>query len=233
MTEQSKLVSLNTATGPKSQAILTLLANIGDAMVKWTQASFQMDRECLGSLLLHLSRTQKATSLTQGEARDRTSRSGLSNYAMHFVEHIGPASYSFLFEVILRERKHPRHKLIFISMFFCNKRIPTAGPGIWFHIIWIQSCTGVFYPNKRRMKLFDMTVLSRFLCFLFNYAWKIWWTQVFLFIPWNIMVVAFLKYVHVFMFNIASHFPLTCSKGLVHICTALPCVIKEHMRPLI
>lgn len=47
------------------------------------------------------------------------------------------------------------------------------------------------------------------------------------------MVVAFLKYVHVFMFYVASHFPLTCSKDLAYICTALPCVIKEHVRPLI
>ncbi|KAJ5461027.1 uncharacterized protein N7458_002579 [Penicillium daleae] len=72
------------------------IANIGDSMLEDTQTSFIDDRESLASLLLGLDQPTNHVSRVTGE---QTHKVTLSTYALHFIENLGPASYSYLFEV--------------------------------------------------------------------------------------------------------------------------------------
>ena len=65
-------------------------------MLEDSQKSFIEDRESLASLLLGLEQLTNYVSRHTGEQiHDVT----LSKYALHFIENLGPASYSYLFEV--------------------------------------------------------------------------------------------------------------------------------------
>lgn len=75
---------------------LTSLANIGDAMLKEGHTSFLDDREKLRSLVFVLSRSRSQSGNTP---TDQDLTSSLSKYGLHFVEQLGSASYSYLFEV--------------------------------------------------------------------------------------------------------------------------------------
>lgn len=150
---------------------LIWLANIGNSMIDDGQTTFELDREKVGSLLLHLSDAQLAQNAPQKQAIDHILGSKLSKYAMHFVEQVRPASYSYLFEVRLGQKATSR-TLIVLSMCFCNKRTRTAEPGICSLTIWIQSCTGVFFLRKQRTKASDSSCLhSLHVCSLYLSLW--------------------------------------------------------------
>lgn len=74
---------------------LRLLANIGDSMIDDGHKSVDLDREKVGLLLIQLNDPRGS------EKQGRAKQSGhkLSKYAIHFIEHVSSASYSYLFEV--------------------------------------------------------------------------------------------------------------------------------------
>lgn len=61
--------------------------------------SMDLDREKVGLLLLRLGDPQRSLNKTENQAIAQQTRCKLSKYAIHFVEHISSASYSYLFEV--------------------------------------------------------------------------------------------------------------------------------------
>jgi hypothetical protein len=65
-------------------------------MLEDTERCFIDDRESLASLLLGLDRPTNHVSRDTGEHAHKAT---LSKYALHFIENLGQASYSYLFEV--------------------------------------------------------------------------------------------------------------------------------------
>jgi hypothetical protein len=78
---------------------LSPLANIGDSMINDGPTSMDLDRENVGSLLLQLGDSHGYVKNPEKIPRKAACR--LSKYATHFIEHIGSASYSYIFEVRL------------------------------------------------------------------------------------------------------------------------------------
>lgn len=75
------------------------LANIGDSMIDDRPTSMDSDREKVGLLLLQLGDPQRPLYKREDQARAQRIELRLSKYAIHFVEHISSASFSYLFEV--------------------------------------------------------------------------------------------------------------------------------------
>jgi hypothetical protein len=98
-------------------------------MVDDGPASMDLDREKVGLLLLQLGDPQRSLNKSENQARAPQTGRKLSKYAVHFVEHIGSSSYSYLFEVGLLCNIHSL-TLTPHSMHFCSKRIQTVGRGI-------------------------------------------------------------------------------------------------------
>ena len=65
-------------------------------MLDNTERCFIDDRESLASLLLGLDRPTNHVSTDAGEHAHKAT---FSKYALHFIENLGQASYSYLFEV--------------------------------------------------------------------------------------------------------------------------------------
>ena len=65
-------------------------------MLDDTEICFIDDRESLASLLLGLDQPTNHVSRETGEQAHKVT---LSKYALHFIENLGQASYSYLFEV--------------------------------------------------------------------------------------------------------------------------------------
>ena len=63
--------------------------------------SMDLDRENVGLLLLQLGDPQRSLNKPENQARAPQIGPKLSKYAIHFVEHISSASYSYLVEVRL------------------------------------------------------------------------------------------------------------------------------------
>lgn len=61
--------------------------------------SMDLDREKVGLLLLQLGDPQRSLDEREDQASARQIGFRLSKYAIHFVEHISSASFSYLFEV--------------------------------------------------------------------------------------------------------------------------------------
>ncbi|KOS37754.1 hypothetical protein ACN38_g11446 [Penicillium nordicum] len=74
------------------------IANIGDSMIDDRPTSMDSDREKVGLLLLQLGDPQRPLYKREDQARAQRIELRLSKYAIHFVEHISSASFSYLFE---------------------------------------------------------------------------------------------------------------------------------------
>lgn len=68
-------------------------------MISASQATFTVDRENVGSLLVQLSRQTRLASCLREQTPGQNDGPHLSKYAAHFIEQIGSASYLYLFEV--------------------------------------------------------------------------------------------------------------------------------------
>lgn len=82
-----------------TELLLIPLANIGDAMITDRQASFQSDLESVANLIIRLGHPQRLTSNDQNEDQQQSPGPYLSIYAGHFIQQVGSASYSYIFEV--------------------------------------------------------------------------------------------------------------------------------------
>ena len=98
-------------------------------MIEDGLTSMDLDREKVGLLLLQLGDPQGSLSKPNQVGTQKT-RYRLSKYAVHFLEHISSASFSYLFEVGLSYTAIFSLTLTTRSMHSCSKCNQTVGRGI-------------------------------------------------------------------------------------------------------
>jgi hypothetical protein len=97
-------------------------------MITERQTSVQSDRESVANLIIRLGHAHRLTSHDENEGKQQSPGPNLSIFAGHFIQQLGSASYSYLFEV--GDFPNEQFELMVLSTPFSNKRAQTVALGI-------------------------------------------------------------------------------------------------------